>query len=263
MPEVVPFPPTQYTKQTQTLIETRCLYYGATGQTLIRDVSIKVPQGKRTVLIGANGAGKSLLLRLLHGLLPPLDGEILWRGKPLDRAARDAQAMVFQKPVLLRRSVVANLRFALSVRGVSGRECRRRVDEALEIARLGHLAHRPARVLSGGEQQRLSIARALTLNPDLLLLDEPTASLDPAATLMIEEQINYANARGVSIVMVTHDAGQARRMADHIAFLHNGQLIETGPADSVLNNPASPPAKAWLSGRLYTDTITPPMSTGL
>jgi tungstate transport system ATP-binding protein len=252
MPEILPFPPSQHAKQPETLIEARSLCYEATDQTLIRDVSIKVPQGRRTVLIGANGSGKSLLLRLLHGLLPPATGDILWRGRPLDRAARDAQAMVFQKPILLRRSVAANLRFALSVRGVSGRECRRRVDEALELARLGHLAHRPARVLSGGEQQRLSIARALSLNPDLLLLDEPTANLDPAATLMIEEQINHANARGVSILMVTHDAGQARRMADYIAFLHNGQLVETGLADTVLNNPTSPAAKAWLSGRLYT-----------
>lgn len=252
MPEALRFPPPEPRARPPALIETHGLGYAINDQSLVQDLTIAVPQGQRTVILGANGAGKSLLLRLLHGLLTPTAGDILWQGRSLDRAARDAQAMVFQKPVLLRRSVAANLAFALKVRGLRGRVAAARIDEALTTARLSHLARRPARVLSGGEQQRLSIARALILAPKLLLLDEPTASLDPASTLMIEDQITRANAAGITIVMVTHDAGQARRMADHIVFLHRGQRVESGPAASVLHTPTSAAAQAWLAGRIFT-----------
>jgi tungstate transport system ATP-binding protein len=229
----------------------------ARGLTLVRDdtrlvdgIDLGIRSG-RTVIMGANGSGKSLLLRLMHGLIKPTEGQVLWEGRPLDRAARDAQALVFQKPVMLRRSVVANLRFALAVRGIGGRERARRTDEALELARLTDLANRPARVLSGGEQQRLAIGRALACSPRLLFLDEPTANLDPASTVLIENQIAEAHAAGVTIVMVTHDVNQARRIADDIVFLHAGRLAERGPASRVLSRPTSEPAKAWLEGRLY------------
>lgn len=235
------------------VLEARGLVFSAGGQRLIDGLDLRVAPGRRTVIMGANGAGKSLTLRLLHGLIPPEDGDILWHGRPLDRDARFAQAMVFQRPVLLRRSVRANLRFALTARGIGGREARARVEEALERARLTALARRPARVLSVGEQQRLALARALACRPEVLFLDEPTASLDPASTAEVEDMIRQAHADGVTIVLVTHDAGQARRLAEDVVFLHRGRAAETGKAAQVLNQPRSAAAQAWLDGRLYLD----------
>ena len=221
------------------------------GRRLLDAIDIDIRPGRRTLVMGANGAGKSLLLRVLHGLVSPTSGHVHWRGRPLDKAARRAQAMVFQRPVMLRRSVVANLSFALGVRGLCGAERRRRITEALEQARLGDLARRPARVLSGGEQQRLALVRALACDPELLFLDEPTASLDPASTQAIERLVDDAHQRGVTIVMVTHDLGQARRLGDDLVFLHGGRVAETGPAQKLLDAPASEAARAWLEGRLY------------
>lgn len=234
----------------RTALQAQGLIYEARGRRLIDRLDLSVASGRVTVLLGANGAGKSLALRLLHGLIVPHAGEIRWRDRPLDRAARRAQAMVFQRPVMLRRSVMANLTFALAVRGFGGRERARRATEALEAARLADLAHRPARVLSGGEQQRLALARALACEPELLLLDEPTANLDPASTLAIEEQIRTARGRGITVLLVTHDQGQARRIADDIAFMHAGRVVEAGSAFRVLNAPRSHAAQAWLEGRL-------------
>ncbi|WP_417728579.1 ATP-binding cassette domain-containing protein [Roseovarius sp.] len=234
------------------LLEVRDLSFEAGGKRLIQDVSLAIPEGRRTLIMGANGAGKSLLLRLLHGLLPPSSGQILWQGAAPDRAARRAQAMVFQRPVMLRRSVLANLNFALSVHGIRGTRRAAEVERALDMAGLTDLARRPARILSGGEQQRLALARALICKPRLLFLDEPTSSLDPASTQRIEDLINAAHARGVTIVMVTHDLGQARRMGDAVIFLHSGQVAESGPVDQVLCRPRSEAARAWTQGRLYT-----------
>ncbi|PWE33644.1 ABC transporter ATP-binding protein [Maritimibacter sp. 55A14] len=239
-----------------TILEARGLSFDAGGQRLIDDVTLPIRQGRRTVLLGPNGAGKSLLLRLLHGLIAPSEGAVLWRGRPLDRTARRAQAMVFQRPVLLRRSVLANIRFALGARGMRGAERRARAAEALETARLTDLARRPARVLSGGEQQRLALVRALACEPEILLLDEPTSSLDPASTHAIEDLINAANARGVSVLLITHDLGQARRMGDDLVFLHGGRVAETGDLRQCLRTPQSEPLRAWLDGRLHFDQAT-------
>jgi tungstate transport system ATP-binding protein len=159
-------------------------------------------------------------------------------------------AVVFQRPVVLRRSVAANLTHALSIYGVPRGERARRRDELLALGQLQDLAERPARVLSGGEQQRLSMVRALAAEPDLLLLDEPTASLDPQATAAIEALVGEAAARGVKIVMVTHDRGQAQRLADEILFLHRGRLTERSPADDFFAQPQSVEAQAYLEGRL-------------
>ncbi len=233
------------------LIAARGLGYDAGGRTLLDGVDVAIGAGRRTVVMGANGAGKSLLLRLLHGLIAPTRGQVVWQGRPLDRAARRAQAMVFQRPVMLRRSVRANLDFALAAAGVPRRDRRARAEDALATAGLTHLAARPARVLSGGEQQRLALARALACAPDLLFLDEPTASLDPASTLAIEGLIGTAHARGATVVLVTHDAGQARRMGDDVIFMAHGRVAETGPAADVLSAPRSAAARAWLDGRLH------------
>ena len=158
--------------------------------------------------------------------------------------------MVFQRPVMLRRSVRANLEFALQSRGLSSLEISKQVEAELAHAELDHIATRPARVLSGGETQRLALARALITRPDMILLDEPTASLDPKATHSIEALIKEAVRNGVAVVMVTHSPGQARRLADEVIFLHTGRVIEAGPADVLLNRPQSIEAQAWLDGGL-------------
>jgi tungstate transport system ATP-binding protein len=229
------------------------LCFDAGGRRLIDRVDLALAPGRRTMVMGANGVGKSVLLRLLHGLLAPSAGSVRWQGGPLDRAARAQQSMVFQRPVLLRRSVRANLIFALAVNGVPRRDRAERAADALARARLTHLADRPARVLSGGEQQRLAVVRAMACAPRILFLDEPTASLDPASTHAIEDLILQAHAQGTAIVQVTHDAGQARRLGQDVVFLHAGRVVESGPAGQVLSDPASEPARAWLDGRLYLD----------
>ena len=246
-------PATETDASAEPLLQARGLCFDAGGKRLVEGIDADFRPHRRTVIMGANGTGKSLLLRLLHGLIRPTAGEVLWRGRPLDRTARRRQAMVFQRPVMLRRSVLANLRFALAVRRTGGAERAARESEALERARLGDLATRPARVLSGGEQQRLAVARALITAPRVLFLDEPTASLDPASTHAIERQVRDAHEGGVTIVLVTHDIGQARRLGDDLIFLHGGRVVEAGPARDVLDAPRSEAARAWVEGRLHLD----------
>jgi len=212
------------------------LCFAAGGVAILHDVSFGIGPGAPSLIIGPNGAGKSVLLRLLHRLLPPGAGQV---------ASTGAQAMLFQKPVLLRRSVAANIAHALSLAGIRDAG---RIAEALEEVGLPHLAGRPARLLSGGEQQRVALARALALRPDILFLDEPTASLDPAATRAVEAIVTRAAARGVKIVMTTHDLHQARRLAGEILLLHRGRLIEQGPAASFFSQPQSAEARAFLRG---------------
>lgn len=226
------------------------LSYAVNGRLLVDRASFTLDAGKRTVVLGHNGAGKTVLLRLVHGLIRPTAGEVRWAGRPADDAARRRQAMVFQRPVLLRRSVVANLRFALGLRVRDRAERARREAEALSLAGLEHLARRPARVLSGGEQQRLAVARALALRPEVLFLDEPTTSLDPASMLAIEKLVQAAHDRGVKIVLVTHDLGQARRLADDVLFMHRGRIVERGPADRFFDAPETEAAAAYLDGRI-------------
>jgi tungstate transport system ATP-binding protein len=223
--------------------------FEAGGQRLIDDLSLTLDAATRTVVLGPNGAGKSLLLRLCHGLIRPTAGRIRWACDDPARLRRQ-QAFVFQRPVLLRRSAAANVAYALAVAGVPYAERRRRVQAALEQVGLAPLAERPARVLSGGEQQRLALARARALAPKVLFLDEPTANLDPAATRAIEAVIAAMAEAGVKIVMTTHDLGQARRHADEIVFLHKGRLIERTDAARFFARPGTPEAQAFVSGEL-------------
>jgi len=225
--------------------------YDAGGARLIDRVSLAIEAGSRTVILGPNGAGKTLLLRLCHGLIGPSAGTIRW-AEPDPQARRRAQALVFQRPVLLRRSALANVTYALAVAGVPRRARRPRAQAALERVGLAALAARPARVLSGGEQQRLALARAWALAPKVLFLDEPTANLDPAATRAIEAAIRAMHADGVKIVMTTHDLAQARRLADEVVFLHRGRLIEHSPAEVFFRQPQSPQAQAFVAGELLT-----------
>jgi tungstate transport system ATP-binding protein len=226
------------------------LVFAAGGRRLIDGIDLRLDAGPCTVIVGPNGAGKSLLLRLLHGLLQPSAGRVLWGGRSPNRAVRLRQAMVFQKPVLLRRSAAANMRFALRARGLRNGALLAQSNTWLERAGLRGLALRPARVLSGGEQQRLAIARALSREPEVLFLDEPTASLDPASILAIEALISQAHAAGTKIVLVTHDLNQARRLADEIVFLCNGRVEEQAPADDFLDAPRSTKARDFVAGRI-------------
>jgi tungstate transport system ATP-binding protein len=226
--------------------------YAADGAVLLADVTLRLEPGRRTVVLGPNGAGKSLLLRLCHGLLGPTAGRIRCNGGAagVGPAQRARQAMVFQRPVHLGRSAVGNLVYALKARGAPRRGRRERALAALERFGLAALADRPARVLSGGEQQRLALARAWLLEPELLLLDEPTSALDPAAAKAVEAAVADFARAGVAIVMTTHDLGQARRHADEVAFLARGRLVEHAAAADFFAGPRTPEARAFLAGEL-------------
>ncbi|BCX17388.1 MAG: ABC transporter ATP-binding protein [Geminicoccaceae bacterium] len=219
------------------------------GKRLLDGLSFTLRPRRCTLILGPNGAGKSLLLRVLHGLVPPSRGRLRW-AEPDPARRRLAQAFVFQKPVLLRRSVRGDLTVALAARGVLRRERRARIAEALALVGLEGFEGRAARSLSGGEQQRLALARAWALRPQLLLLDEPTASLDPAATRMVEAIVRDLAGRGVTIVMSTHDLGQARRLAEDVLFLHAGRLVEASEAAAFFARPSSREAGAFLAGEL-------------
>jgi len=220
------------------------------GRALLDGIDIAIEPGPLTVIMGPNGAGKSLLLRALASLLPVDAGLVTWAGTAPDRGRAPKLGFVFQKPVMLRRSAIDNVVYALKVAGVPKTERAARALEALRAAGLERLAGSPARVLSGGEQQRLAIARALATRPEALLLDEPTASLDPAATLAIEEQVRRAHAAGTTVVFVTHDLGQARRLADEVIFVHRGRIAERSPAERFFATPSSEAASNFIEGRL-------------
>jgi len=223
--------------------------YGIKGKTLVASVSLRLDSGACTLILGPNGAGKSLLLRLMHGLIEPTMGRIDWNGKRVAEA-RKRQAMVFQHPVLLRRSAAANVSYALSIQGIPRRERKARVAHALGKAGLGHIANRRARVLSGGEQQRLTLARAWVMSPQVLFLDEPTSNLDPGATAAVEDLIGGIQAEGTKVIMTTHDLGQARRLAGEVLFLHKGRVLEQTPAEEFFQQPRSPEATAFVEGKL-------------
>jgi len=222
------------------------VFFVAGGRVIIERISADIGAGPSTIILGANGAGKSVLMRLMHGLLAPASGRIVWSSGDTARL----QAMVFQRPVLLRRSALANVTYALKLARVPHAERERLALEALESVGLAAFARRPARVLSGGEQQRLALARAWALHPEVLFLDEPTASLDPTASREIERVIQAFDAAGTKIVMATHNLGQARRLGDEVLFLHQGRLVERAPVEQFFSRPASPEAAAFIKGEL-------------
>ena len=228
-------------------LEARSITVRFGAVTAIDRVDIVLEGSAPVAILGANGAGKSVLLRTLHGLIAPTGGSVRWGGST--RRPRD-QAMVFQRPVLLRRSALDNVRYALAVNGVSGASQERRARAALARVGLGDFAGRAARVLSGGEQQRLALARAWALSPRVLFMDEPTASLDPAAAAEVERVIGEIRAAGTAIVLTTHHLGFARRVASEIVFLHLGRLTERTPAREFFATPRSLEAQSYLEGEL-------------
>lgn len=219
------------------------------GNSLLCGIDYSINTPGVTMILGPNGAGKSLLLQVAHGLVTPDKGTLKWNvHKP--QPQQSWRAFVFQKPVLLRRSVRANLEYVLSLHRIAKDERKRRIREALSYTGMSHLAERDARVLSGGEQQRLNIARALVLQPQVILLDEPTAELDPTGTAAIERLIKDIAQCGAKVIMTTHDLGQARRLASDILFLHNGKLLEYSPAPTFFKQPKTRAAQDFIAGKL-------------
>ncbi len=229
----------------------RNITYQIGDQTLLNDVSLTISSGAPTAILGPNGAGKSTLLHIAMGLTRPTRGTISWGGRSESAPLR--RAMLFQRPVMLRRTVRGNLIFALAQAGCPAHDRERRLQTLLERVGLSALADRPARRLSGGEQKRVALARALAREPDLLLLDEPTADLDPAATRAVEQIIADAAAGGTKILMVSHDAAQVRRLAGDVHFLVKGSLRESAPAITFFSESASPLAQSFLRGDLVME----------
>ncbi len=224
-----------------TCLSIRGLSFRALGREVLNVPKLDIPAAGISVILGPNGAGKSVLMRLMHGILLPSGGDVRFAD---DRVPR--QAMVFQRPVLLRRSVAANIAFALKASGQNPED----LNALLDRAGLTERANQPARTLSGGEQQRLALIRALATGPEILFLDEPTASLDPGSTLAIEKIISETAISGTKVVLVTHNVAQARRLANDVIYCHGGRVVETGSANPLLDNPASDEARDFLEGRL-------------
>jgi len=216
--------------------------------TILNRLSLTITTGAPTLIVGPNGAGKTTLLRLCMGLAAPSTGRVTWGGRADRTPLR--RAILFQRPVMLRRTAAANVAYALAQAGTPHKQRAQRVTALLDRVGLSDLAQRPARRLSGGEQQRLALARALARDPEILLLDEPTANLDPAATRSVEEIVLMAAQSGIKIVMASHDLGQVRRLAGDVVFLVRGALCEQGKAGDFLDHPATPEAAAFLRGDL-------------
>ena len=218
------------------------------GVAVLAGVSLTIAPGAPTVLIGPTGAGKTTLLRVMMGLIEPSAGMVTWGGRAAATPTR--RAIVLQRPTMLRRSASANIRYALASAGIARAQWPARIAELLALVGLAGLGERPARRLSGGEQQRLALARALARDPEVLLLDEPTASLDPAATRVIEDVVRTVAARRIKVVMSTHDLGEARRLAGDVVLMHRGRVIENGPAATFFDHPTALEARRFLAGEL-------------
>jgi tungstate transport system ATP-binding protein len=228
-----------------TFIEVRI---AAGSVTILDGVTLTIAPGTPTVLIGPNGAGKTTLLRAAMGLVPASSGLITWGGR--ESSDPKHRAIMFQRPVMLRRSAGSNIRYALAAAGMPRRQRHVRATAVIAEVGLAGLEHRPARRLSGGEQQRLALARALARDPGILFLDEPAASLDPAATKAIEDIVRAVSARGVKVVMSTHDLGQAKRLAGNVVLMHRGRLIENTPAAEFFASPRTEEARKFIAGEL-------------
>lgn len=220
----------------------------ARGMRILDDVTLTLPAGPPTIVVGPNGSGKSTLMRVAMGLLAPTEGHVVWGGRravPLDR-----RAILFQRPVMLRRSAAANLDCALAAAGMGRIERKVRIETLLGLVGLNGLGARPARKLSGGEQQRLALARALAKDPEILFLDEPAANLDPAATKALEDIIATIVRRGIKVVLSTHDLAQARRIGGFVIFLNRGRVVEMAEAEAFFTWPETSEARRFIAGEL-------------
>lgn len=216
------------------------------GVNLVGPVDLTIPDPDTVVLIGPNGSGKTSFLRLMHGAARLHGGQITW-ACPMSRA-RAQQSFVFQTPVMLRRSVMDNIAYPLRLRGVGRKDARMQAAQWGQRVGLSDMLERSASLLSGGERQKLALARSLITDPGLVFLDEPTSSLDGRATAEIEAILTDARARGTAVIMSTHDMGQARRIARRVVFLLGGRIVEDAPAEQFFNGPKTPQARAFLQG---------------
>ena len=214
---------------------------------ILSSLNLSINSDNVTVIMGPNGAGKSIFLKILNGILTPTSGCITWNNKKQFSVTLNTQAFVFQKPILLRRSVIANLDYMDSVLGNKKKISK---DRLLEIVQLQKQKNQPARMLTLGEQQRLSLVRSLMLRPNLLLLDEPTANLDPASTKIIEDIILNLKMMGIKIIFVTHNILQAKRIADDIIFLNEGKMVEHLNKQEFFSNSKSIEVQNYLNGIL-------------
>jgi tungstate transport system ATP-binding protein len=226
-------------------IELDRLTLARNGTTILDGLSARIAATGITALIGPNGAGKSATLRVIDGLLKPDTGAVRIIGEGLVR-----RAFVFQRPALLRTSAIANVALALEPLGLSRSERTSRARAALVRVGLGDRAEAPATRLSGGEQQRLALARAWAAEPDLLLADEPTANLDPGATELVEGLIADIARRGAKVVLVSHNLAQVTRLAADVVVLARGRAVEEGPTRALLTSPQAPETRAYITGEL-------------
>ncbi len=228
-------------------IKLRKVTYTSNNIEIISDATLTIGSSGITVIMGPNGSGKSVLVRLLHGLLEPTNGLITYGNKLLNKSIRKNQAMVFQNPVLLRRSVLANMTFVDSIRGNTDiKNCK----EILNLLGLKQFQFYAAHLLSAGEKQRLALARALVLKPSILFLDEPTANLDPSSILLIERILKNANEAGVKTIFITHDINQAKRIADDIIFINRGKVLEHTETSLFFTKPQTSETAAYLDGKI-------------
>lgn len=223
--------------------------YGSKGVTLIDAINLEVSSHGLTIILGHNGSGKSLLLKLLHGVIRPNSGEISWnQSKPLTN--QYWRTFLLQRPTFFNRSVIYNIAFVLQIAGVPKPEHQERCEQAIEICGLKEISHRKTHLLSGGEMQKLSLARAWVLHPSVILLDEPTVALDPPSVLGFESIIQNFKQTGTKVIMTTHDLSQAKRLADEIVFIDRGKILEQSEADQFFAGPASSQAQKFISGKL-------------
>ena len=223
------------------LLKLRGVSVTAGDKALLSGIDLEVRAGESIVVLGANGAGKTTLLKLCNGIFAPSLGAV-------DAPPAVEQALIFQRPALLARSVLDNVRFVLAVRGVTEPTRTHEAHAALVACNLDGIAARQARLLSGGEQQRLALARAWACKPKLLLADEPTANLAPAAARDLEQLVQALQAEATTLVLATHNVAQAKRLADRIVFLDEGRIVEDRPASEFFVSPQSAAARRYLEG---------------
>ena len=218
------------------------------GQKLILDkINCKIKSNSITAVLGPNGAGKSIFLQTINGLVFIQSGRLTFNSMQNNQKIREQQAMVFQTPVLLRRTVMANMQFVSNLRNKKSNQL---LKNLLDKVGLEGYEEKPARLLSGGEKQRLSMARALIVNPSLLLLDEPTANLDPYSLNLIEDLVLEENSIGKTVIFTTHDMSQAKRLATDVIFLNKGKVLEQTVSKTFFKKPKTFEAQKYINGEI-------------